>query len=112
MRRLQSQLRGKECELKENIALIAGLERQFSDFKRGAVTFINERLAINFCEQLHFERRERETSEQTAQLEVPCFCIFVRRSLLCRILQACCSIGKYLLITRMLLGMESEALMC
>jgi hypothetical protein len=70
VQRLQIMLDEKKDRQSDGIKNLAELKSEFLDLKKEAVTFINERILVNFSEQLHSERRERDISAQIAKLEV------------------------------------------
>jgi hypothetical protein len=70
VQQLKEMLRTLKEKHESNIQKLDTLEREFRMFKDEAVAFINERIVINFCEQLHSERRKKEISAQIAALQV------------------------------------------
>jgi hypothetical protein len=70
VQQLQASLKTVKEKHESHIQQLDTMEQQFRSFKDEAVAFVNEHIVVNFCEQLHLERRERQISAQIAALEV------------------------------------------
>jgi hypothetical protein len=71
VQQLKEMLRTLKEKHESNIQKLDTLEREFRMFKDEAVAFINERIVINFCEQLHAERRMKQMQTQRTNAKVP-----------------------------------------